>query len=407
MKKIKILSLILAIVLLATITLFGTNSYATEGENPDAMHTTTGEEGDDLTALLTQEDHDENSEEAAEEDIYEGDLYVFFGEDERTATTYVMDKMVDGNVFIFGNDVKITGKINGSLYVFATKLTIEEDAYIAMDLYAFAQDITMSGYAFDVYAACKSFDMTKTGIAYRDLKLAATDAHLIGAIGRDIDLAANNITVYDDEENNLFVGRNLSYTSENEIEHINDITVRGEVKFEKEANEAKEEKRNVIGDYIVDAVTEIVFTLVIYAALIFLAPKFVEKSKEYISTRGLLAAAIGLAFTILVPIVAFILLFTVVGLPLAFTMAMIYAVVLMINCAIVTTAINEFICGKFEKINSTWKKILMIIPVALVLFLIKQIPFLGGLVSVVVFFVGVGIIVLYQFDKRRKEKVTE
>ena len=226
---------------------------------------------------------------------------------------------------------------------------------------------------------------------------------MIGAVGRDVDLGATNITVYDDEENSFFVGNNFNYSSEKEIEHIGDITVRGKVKFNKEEAEEVEET-NGIGNYVVDALGEIVFTIAIFASLLFLAPKFVEKSKEYVSTRGLLAAAVGLAFTLLVPIVAVILLFTVVGISIAFTMAFIYGAVLMINNAIVVIAISQFICNKSDKLNTTWKKLLMIIPVTLVLFLIKLIPFVGDIVGIVVFFVGVGIVTLYQFDRRRKQK---
>lgn len=405
MKKFKLFSIVLAIAILAIVTLFGTNTFATKvDETSDEIILTTGAEGNELTTELSE---GENVDDVTTEqpDIYEGDLYVFFGEEEKTATTYTMDKLVDGNVFIFGNDVTVTGQIKGSLFVFATKLTIDENAYIGMDLFACAQDITMSGYAFDIYAACTNFDLTNTGIAYRDLKLFTNNAHLIGSVGRDIDLGATNITVYDDEENALFVGRNLKYSSGNEIEHIDDITVYGEVKYEEAVEE--EEDTNPVLDFIIDAITSIIFTLAIYAALIFLVPKFVEKSKEYVSTRGLLAAAVGLAFTILVPILAFILLFTVVGVSLAIAIALVYAIVLVFNSAIVVTAINEFVCGKVEKLKATWKKILMVIPVSLILFLIEQIPFVGGVVSLVVFLVGVGIVTLYQFDKRRKEKVTE
>ena len=400
MKKTKILSLILAIVLLSTLCLFTTKTYATEADEKDMILTTTAEEDED--PVLTIGENTEETEETP--DVHEGDLYVLFGEDEKTATKYVMDKLVDGNVYIMGNEVEISGYIRGNVFVMATKLTITEDAYIGMTLFACAQEITMSGYAFDVYAACGNFDMTNTGVAYRDLKLLTNDAHLIGAVGRDVDMGASNIIVYDDEENSFFVGRNLNYSSEKEIENIDKITIYGEVKYEESTEE--EENTNVVLDFIFDAVQSIIFILVIYAAFLFLAPKFVEKSREYMSTRALLAGAIGLAFTILIPIVAFILLFTVVGVSLAFLCGFIYAVVLMISTAVVTIVINEFVCNKFEKLNSKWMRWLMLAATALVLFLIEQIPYLGGLVSVLVFFIGVGIITLYQFDRRRKDKNT-
>lgn len=400
MKKTKILSLVLAIILISTVCLLTTKTFATEADEKDMILTTTAE-GDENQILTTGE----NAEETEDiPDVHEGDLYILFGDEEKTATKYVMDKMVDGNVFIMGNEVEITGKIRGNVFVMATKLTITEDAYIGMTLFAMAQDITMSGYAFDIYAMCNNFDMTKTGVAYRDMKLLTNNAHLIGAVGRDVDLGATNITVYDDEENNFFVGRDLNYSSEKEIENIDKITIYGEVKFEKD--EVEEDVGNPVADFIIEAVKNIVFVLVLYAALLFMAPKFIEKSKDYVSTRGLLAGAIGLAFTILVPIIAFILLFTVIGVSLAFLCGFIYVIVLMISTAIVTISINQFVCNKFEKLSSNWMKWLMLAAISLVLFLIEQIPFLGGIVSVVVFFVGVGIITLYQFDKRRKE-VTE
>ena len=49
----------------------------------------------------------------------------------------------------------------------------------------------------------------------------------------------------------------------------------------------------------------------------------------------------------------------------------------------------------------------MIIPVSLVVFLIRQIPVLGGWITALVLFAGTGLAVLYQFDKRRKETKTE
>ena len=61
--------------------------------------------------VTTSENADENTNKE-EEDIYYGDLYIFFNdEDDYNKSTYVMDKNVDGNVFVFGQDVEITGRI--------------------------------------------------------------------------------------------------------------------------------------------------------------------------------------------------------------------------------------------------------------------------------------------------------
>ena len=388
MKKSKFLLAILVLVIAISTIFVGTNSYATEVENTE-----------DETLVTAQEEVQTVGGDTPE--IYNGDLYVMFGEDSINDEAYIMDKYVDGNVFILGNNVKVTGQINGSLFICATNVTIEKDAYIGCHVFVVSQNFVMRGIAFDVYAACGSYEMGKDALIYRDLKLATDDAFLRGIIGRDVDLVSNKIDVYEDDENCVDIRGNLNYTSNTEIEDIDKLTVGGEIKFTK----AEENKENgsIVGDYIFGAVQEVVFTIIIFALMLFLAPKFIEKSKEYISTRCLLAGAIGLAFTIIVPIVAFILLLTLVGIEVAIFAVLGYASVLMLNSAVVSIAIDEFITNKVEKLNTRPWKILILVPISIIMYLIKQIPVIGSFISAIIFLVGVGIIILYQFDKRKKE----
>ncbi|MCI9365272.1 MAG: hypothetical protein HFJ54_01205 [Clostridia bacterium] len=338
----------------------------------------------------------------SQDEIYSGDLYILYGED-YTTTSYVMDKLVDGNVFIFGKDVTITGQVNGSVFVFAQNLTIEENASIGVHLFAFANNITMKGFTSDMYALCDKFNLTDKAVIYRDLKLAADESYLIGSVGRDIHVAGEKIEVYEDEERGLYVGGNLNYTSKTQIEDLDKIEIGGESIFKK-SKEIEPSDTSKILNYIYRALENSIFALVIYACFIFLAPKFVGKLKDYASVRGLLTLPIGLGFVVLVPIISFLLMLTTVGLSMSFLLIMIYFIVLMINSSIVTIAINEFVADKFYIANSTWKKILMIIPVSLIVFLVRQIPVLGGWITALILFAGTGIAVLYQFDKRSKNK---
>jgi len=337
--------------------------------------------------------------------VHEGDLYVLFGEDNYNTNSYIMDKNVDGNVFIFGRDVKIEGKINGSLFVFASNVTIDESAYIGVDVFAFAENIKMSGYAYDMYVAGGTFNMTEEAIIYRDLKLYADTANLFGNVGRNIDMSISKANVFQDENNRLHVEGNINYISENQIQNI-DKTVKGAVNFTRYEKASEDDNYYTISNYIFDAIENSIFALVIYGLFIFLAPKFVERSKEYISARSLLAALIGFCFTVLVPILAFLLICTTMGIPMAFMFLMIYGALLMINSTVVAIAVNEFIANKVPALNSTWKKILMIIPISFGIFIIRKVFFVGGLITAIVLFVGVGIIVLYQVDKRKNNDVT-
>lgn len=209
MKKSKILITTLIITLLLSAICLNTNVFATDVDNTQVTgepRTTAGEPVATSDEPNTIADNEQNHN----ENVHEGDLYVLYGEDGNyTNSTYTMNKDVDGNVFIFGQDVKITGKINGSLYVFAGTVTIEENAYIATHAFIFAETIRMNGFSYDMYAASKNFEMTKTGVVYRDLKVGADNAVIYGQIGRNLDLASENIQVYKDEETRSLCRRKL------------------------------------------------------------------------------------------------------------------------------------------------------------------------------------------------------
>jgi len=410
MKRTKILITTLIITLLLTIFCLNAKVLATDVNGNQEIeprtteeNTTGGEQaGTNESNNITDDGH--NHDEDIE--VHEGDLYVLYGEDGNYRnTTYVMDKYVDGNVFIFGQDVKIKGKVNGSLYVFASTVTIEEEALVAVSSFIFADTIRLDGITMDMYAAARDFEMTKTGIIYRDAKIWADNATIYGQVGRNVELESSNIQVYKDEETGAYVGGNLNYYSDKKVDDMDKITVDGEVTFTEKKQEAK--KTNTISDYVFDGIVESIFVLVIYAIFIFVAPKFTNKAKEYVSTKGLLAAAIGLGFTVLVPVIAFFLILTIIGVPVSLIMIVVYILALILNSSVVSIAVNEFIANKITAIDTVWKKILMILPVAFVIFLIRKLPVIGGWISAIVLFVGVGIIILYQFDKRKKEEITE
>lgn len=392
--------IVLMLILVLTVAIFNTKSYATDtdeampiSENSEENQDTDAEEMSGQGMQILSEDDFK---------LNEGDLFVLFNEEGATDTTYVMDKFVEGNAYIIADSVKITGQINGALFVLAKNVEIAEGSDIVTHAYICAENITMSGFTTDLYAVTENFNFTNSGIINRYLKMATVSAKLFGTVGKDVNLTASDIDVYEDDENVFTCHGNFNYSSQSEISEIDKAKISGEVKYTEEKN--AEPVAPSIGDYISDAAENVVFMVVIYALTIFLAPKFVEKSKEYASKRSLLAFGIGIAFTILLPIIAFILLFTMFGAGVALALVIAYFGIIMINSAIVTIVINEFVCTKVPECNEMGKKIAMIIPVSLVIYIIRQIPIIGGIASLIIFFVGVGITVLYQFDKREKKK---
>lgn len=415
MKKTKILSIILIIAIMLSAFSLSTRVLATEpnsGTPGDNARTAPEGEGEPVVTSATEGEPVVTSEDGEQNNsgdnghnltgdqnfvVHSGDLYIANADRE-----YVMDQNVDGNVYIFGKNVRITGSINGSLFVCASgKVTIEKEAYIACHVFALADTIEMSGIAFDLY--CAGFDVTvnEGSIVSRDMRVMGNDIHLAGAIGRDVLIYGQKITAPEEAEKLIIYG-NLRYQSGSEIANLDKASITGETTYNK--LEEKEENTDTVVDYILSAIGTIVFDVVMYLLFIFFAPKFVEKSKEYVSTKGLLAFAIGVAFIILVPIISLLLFMTGVGAGLGFFALFLYATLLMLNAFVVTLAVTEFIAPKLKMGEDKFKKGLLLIPVSLVIWGLRKIPFIGGWIATIVFVCGVGVLVFYQFDKRRKAK---
>ena len=159
------------------------------------------------TETITTSESEESS--TSEQEIYNGDFYLF-------ANDIVMDKLVDGNVFIFGSNVEITGQVNGNLFVLAKTLKFNK-SFVRYDIFACANSIYYDGACNDLYVATSNLEMTYDSYVIRDVKAIGTETILKSAIGRDVDLLANNKN-FGEGENIPVIYGNLRYTANKEIE---------------------------------------------------------------------------------------------------------------------------------------------------------------------------------------------
>lgn len=404
MKRLKILTIVLSLILLSMCII--PVCYATEIQprveteadetNPEVMPIS--EEGTEVP-VTEGENAGETSE--GEEEYYEGDLYEMSSSDD-----YIMDKQVIGNVFLAGKNITITGAINGSLYIFATdKVVIDEQAYVNGQVFIYANTVEMKGLVIDLYCACTNYRNTTTSLVYRDLRLAAQDTYLAGGVGRDVFINTQKIAAETGEENPFIVYGNLEYKADNEIEGMDRTSVKGDIKYNKvEAYQAGE--ANTVAAYVGRLISTIIFDLFAYIFIITFAPRFTSKVKDYISSRGILALVVGLLFAVLVPIVSIAALISGTLSACGLLWFIVFALVCMLNAAVVAIAITQLIISKM-KVEKAGLRRLIIIPVSAVLWGIKQIPVVGAFIAIAIYLLGVGIITLYQFDRIKEDKAVK
>ena len=405
MNKQKKLFLILALIFIFSLSsMLFSNVKATE----KADLTASSEESDDETWYYDSEDNtivdpiDENATETPENtqadvepEIHDGDLYEFTDKD------YVMDKMVDGNVFIMGNgNVTITGQINGSLYVLAREVNITSDSYVADAVYTCATSVKLDALVYYFYVVAQNLEMGENAYIQRDLRATAQNSTLLGTIYRNAFISSGTLN-YKKDESSLLVYGNIEYSSKDKID-VNDektIVPTGTITYNEDTQINGNGPKNVIGEKILDLAMKIVFAVVLYVLFTFFAPKFTEKLADCISNKSLKTILYGLLGVIAIPFASILLLVTVIGLPLAFILLGLYVMIFVLSTTITVFAVSNKIAGMIKLDKNIWTKMLSVALIVVVLYLLKLIPIVSSLVSIVAVLLGFGIIICNTIKK--------
>lgn len=395
--KTKFMVLLLAFLVVISTFSFATDTAVTTSEDGGAIISTNPDDNTIVEGEVISEDTttSETTESPDTTEIYDGDLYVFDND-------ITMNQLVDGNVFLFGSNVNITGKVNGSLYVFGDTVTFSEDSYIVQSIYVMANQLTLNGCANDLYALAQQVDMSYDSFMLRDLRVAANTFNFNGGVGRDAFVTANNFNFVTTENAAALVYGNLTYSSSNELSLTTDL-VQGAINYTKYVSE-EESVTDVILDKVVSFCNTLLYILVVFFLCLWLAPKFVEKTSSYISTKKCASSfGIGILTFIIAGIVGIALLFTVVGIPVGFALIGVLSLLLSIATAITCIAITYKLKEKFS-FSKNYLTYLTLIGVVIVVWALKLIPYAGFIISILVKMIGLGIIVNYLLTRNSVEK---
>ena len=384
-KKISIIAIIIALVLISlTVVSYATEVQPRTGTTDDVVLIPDGE------AVTTNE---EITEEEQYDIIYD-DVYLVEDMD------YEMNQLIDGNLFLMVNgDLKFTGAVKGSAYLLVNgSVEFTSEAYIADSLYILATEkTTINGEMYDIYSLSDGFEIAETAYINRDVRAMANDVKLRGIIYRNIYLNAGTIDVKD-ETSELLIGGNFDYTSTQEFEQIKEVVKYGEVKFslQEETDETvviEETMAEKISKYAWGALSSAVYVLVVYGILKFIAPKFVGKIGKDLKEKGIVAFAIGLLgwFILVISIIiTIILLFTSLGAPVAIITWILMFVGIYISPAVFSIALLKVLKKENENIGA---EIAILIVIAVAIWLLQQVPVVGGIVSLAVVTTGLGLVI--------------
>lgn len=334
------------------------------------------------------------------EETIKGDIFLF-------GDRVKVDGTVEGDVYLFGHDATVHGHVQGDVIGFAQ--TLQVDGKVDGNIRAFTNTLTIRGtVAKNVLTFDERVNLESSGKIGGSLTIFVESLSLEGSLGRDLLAFGKRVTISGkiggdvrDKGSELTitaggeVGGRIRYEGDNPAEVSPQAKLASPVEYKK--LEHKREYRDA-HYYIWRVIWTAAFVL-FGMVLFLLAPGF---AKETITAAERYGAPIGLGILVFfgVPIAALIACFTVVGIPLGlFTVGF---WLLMLCCAelVVGAVVGIWILGRA---TDTWGMIgrmtLGFVIVRIIYTPLAQIHVVGLLVGLGILMWGMGAISLALYRK--------
>lgn len=326
--------------------------------------------------------------------IIDGNLFVF------GTNISLNNVMVYGDIFIAGQNISLSNMtVYGTAFLAGETVNIN-NASFAGNIFNASQTMNFTGYAQDIFAAAENITINEESVVARELFGVAEKIDIKGgSIGKNVNVSTDQLTIGVANISGI-----LNYSSEKEANISSESTI-GSVNFDKvEKNEDKETTPTMdLKVYNVIAIT--LKSIFVCGFIILFAKGFMEKQKvQNIATYVGMNTLKGLGWTILIPIIGILLLFTGVTVGLSFAIFALYSIILWASVPVLAIAITANITANRE--YNDWKFYGYTIIISLLIALLKQIPTVGEIITLIIGLAAMGIVISSLKNKKdKKEKV--
>ena len=297
-----------------------------------------------------------------------------------------IDYPINGNVYIIANSVNISSEIVGDVFVIASSLSITEDAYVG-NLFILGSDVNINGNVNTVYSCADTLTINKSAYIERDVYGVVNIFNIFGTIERNANITFDKIAFSEkgaDENEHGEINGNLNYISGQQAE-IEENSVFGDIYF-------NQKTKNSGFGYIKNLATFIITVVFVYLIIAWLTPKFKDSSKELLKNKLLPVLGFGALAFIIAPIAIIILMLLGITIDVAFALLAIYVFLLLISSSISIIALSSLIIEK-AKIDIRYKQWGIVCLMTIATWAIGLIPIVGGLISIALIIVGMGLVI--------------
>ena len=290
---------------------------------------------------------------------------------------------VDGILFTAGNLVNVTTK---SDYLFAAGSAVTINDAVFKDGFVAGSEVKLNNVQItrDLYAT--GSNITVTGTVGRNLFIAGDNVIIDGAINGDVYVDATTLVI----NSNSIINGKITYNEEAETTISKDAVIAKKSTYKNASRDASIDTNSltstVIINKLINTLTNLLNTLVVGLLMILLIPRLFEKLSEIEARRLLPSFAWGLLILVVAPIIAIIALFTYVGIATGILLGILYGLLIYLSTIFSTFVVTKLI---FKNVKNPYLILLIGLPIV---YVIKIVPFLGGLTSFVLLCLGLGLL---------------
>ncbi len=331
---------------------------------------------------------------------------------------------IDGNLYAASNNITIDGEVQGDLIAAAQTITI--NGRLEGDLIAAAQTITVNGEVNgNVRIAANSGNLNgniarnvnfignslaigpKAKIGW-DVLSGATNTNIMGEVNGNVDAGGNNIILTGKVGKDFNFGQsqqaqkitissgakiagNLNYHENTDLQRADGSQISGQINTLKNT----ESKGQTGKDWFWSLLYGIFSAMIVGLIIIYPGKNIILTLKKIIREKPFASLGWGIITLLAAPTAAIILIFTIIGLPLAVIIFGLWLLMLWLGKIICAIIVGQEILNLFLKNKETEKKLLtsMIIGVTL-LWLLFSIPMIGWVLSLIATGFGLGSLIL-------------
>jgi len=326
---------------------------------------------------------------------------------------------ITGNLYAASSDIIIDGDINGDLIAFAKNITI--NGRLEGDLIALSQTITVNG---EINGNIRSIgdSMTVNGIVARNVNFVGNNLNIEknAKINWDLLTGALNTNIQGIIKGNVYgggdtiilngkIGKNFNFSHNQKNQKINigaEADISGDFLYNKNSLLSISDQANISGkkemikndenntnQKIWSFIYKIFAMLTIGLIISTLGKKHLNKINKNILTKTKKSLTWGFLASLIAPVSAAILIFTIIGLPLAIIIISLWIILLCLGKIVIAIFIGQYLLNRITKKEQTPTTALII--GVIIIHSLCLIPYLGWIISLMTSILGLGAILIY------------